>query len=177
MKKTLIFGAGGFGREILSQIKDSHDVIGFLDNDEKRIGEFVDGVEILGNASITQKVEYDEVMLGTLAMSIVDQLVEAGVPREKINTEIISVRINARLNFIHDFASGFSSEFLSRCCVAEGGYCVGSLLKRLMLLFQNLSCIYLTRLKGLTIEMLKLKRKGVILYLPQGILPLQVRNL
>lgn len=176
MKKTLIFGAGGFGREILSQINDSHDVIGFLDNDDKRIGEFVDGVEILGNASITQKVDYDEVMLGTLAMSIVDQLVEAGVPREKINTEIISVRINARLNFIHDFASGFSPEFLAQCCVAEGGYCVGSLLRRLTQLFQDLSFICLIHLKGLIIEILKLKRKEAILYLPQGILPLLARS-
>ena len=121
MKKVLIFGAGGFGREILMQINKDNEVIGFLDNDLSRKGESVDGVEIIGNATATNEIEYDEIVLGTLAMSIVKQLVDAGVPREKINTDIISVRINARLNFLKDYASRFSAEFLSGLCVAEGG--------------------------------------------------------
>lgn len=128
MKNTLIFGAGGFGREILAQVRDFCNVIGFLDNDRNRISEIVDGVKILGNAEVTKEIEYDEIILGTLAMSIVDQLVEAGVPREKISTDIISVRINARLNFLKDFASEFSQDYLKKACVAEGGYCVESLL-------------------------------------------------
>lgn len=135
MKKTLIFGAGGFGREILESIRDNHDVIGFLDNDKNRVGEFVDGIKILGNAEFTNCIDYDEIILGTLALSIVDQLLAAGVPKDKINTEIISVRINARLNFLKDFATEFSREYLKTLCVAEGGVLRGEFAKEINAVF------------------------------------------
>lgn len=135
MKKVIIFGAGGFGREILAQIKDSCEVIGFLDNDEKRVDELVDGVKILGNSLAIKNYEYDEVILGTLAMSIVGQLIDTGVPREKISTDFISVRINARLNFLKDYAAGYKRDILQNYCVAEGGVLRGEFAKEINRIF------------------------------------------
>ena len=38
MKKVLIFGTGSTGRRIFDEIKDSVQVIGFLDNDSTKWG-------------------------------------------------------------------------------------------------------------------------------------------
>ena len=162
MKRVLIFGAGGFGREILMQINKDNEVIGFLDNDLSRKGESVDGVEIIGNATATNEIEYDEIVLGTLAMSIVKQLVDAGVPREKINTDIISVRINARLNFLKDYASRFSSEFLSGLCVAEGGVLRGEFAKEINLIFPKCDLFLFDTFEGFDSRDIKVeKEKGL----------------
>jgi hypothetical protein len=119
MKKILIFGAGGFGKEIYEKIRNKVDVIGFLDNDLSKIGQDVDGVKILGNAQYLSNIEYDEVIVGTMALTIVDQLIEVGVPRNLINTEYINVRIYGRLNFLYDFAG--ICDYNENLCVAEGG--------------------------------------------------------
>ncbi|MDR2408825.1 MAG: hypothetical protein LBE13_12050 [Bacteroidales bacterium] len=35
-EKVFIFGSSGTGQSIMQQIKETHDIIGFLDNDAKR---------------------------------------------------------------------------------------------------------------------------------------------
>lgn len=127
-KRVLIFGAGGFGREILSEVQQIYFVVGFLDNDQKRWGKKVDGVSIIGSVEQLEKVDFDEIILGTMALSIVDQLVECGVPREKININYISLRINARINYLRDFAE-INQDRAGNYCVAEGGVFQGEFSK------------------------------------------------
>ena len=60
MRKLIIIGAGGFGREILdtlnyiNSIKKSYEIIGFVDN-IKSIGTIVNGLEVLGNDEALEK--------------------------------------------------------------------------------------------------------------------------
>jgi len=60
MRKLIIIGAGGFGREILdtinyiNSINKSYEIIGFVDN-IKSIGTIVNGIEVLGNDEVLEK--------------------------------------------------------------------------------------------------------------------------
>ena len=56
MKKILIFGAGGSGREIFKliqeinlYIKDSWKVIGYIDSNKKLLGKKIDGIKVISN--------------------------------------------------------------------------------------------------------------------------------
>lgn len=50
MKRVVILGAGGFGREVLSflQLDDSVDVAGFIDPDPAITGQVLNGIPVLG---------------------------------------------------------------------------------------------------------------------------------
>ena len=57
MKKILIFGAGGSGREIFNLIqeinlykKDSWKVIGYIDSNKKLLGKKIDGIKVISNS-------------------------------------------------------------------------------------------------------------------------------
>ncbi len=60
LKRVLIIGAGDAGEKILREIKAhkelNYDVIGFLDDDPKKIGKTIHGVKILGTVSSLNKV-------------------------------------------------------------------------------------------------------------------------
>lgn len=71
MKKVIIFGAGGFGKEVFYEVKGKMNVIAFADNDSLRWGEELEGIPIIGNSEIVITLEHDEVILGTTAYSIV----------------------------------------------------------------------------------------------------------
>lgn len=51
MRRLVILGAGGFGREVLGLIRDigAFDVVGFLDQDPSLLSATVDGCAVLGN--------------------------------------------------------------------------------------------------------------------------------
>ena len=53
MNDIILVGAGGFGREVLWQIKEhcskDFNVIGFVDNSPELIGQSIEGVPVLGN--------------------------------------------------------------------------------------------------------------------------------
>lgn len=132
MKSCLIFGTGSTGRRIYNSIKDSHKVIGFLDNDKSKWGGNIDGIPIIGNADGISDINYDEVIVGVLpAMDIIKhQLIVAGVPDNKINTEYISTQVNARINFVRDFSLMYKEQ-IGDSCVAEGGVYQGDFAKEI----------------------------------------------
>ena len=130
MKKVIIFGAGGFGKEVFYEVKGKMNVIAFADNDSLRWGEELEGIPIIGNSEIVITLEHDEVILGTTAYSIVEQLINAGEPQQKINTKYMDVRINARINFIRDLADIHKNNY-KKGCIAEGGVFQGEFSREL----------------------------------------------
>ena len=64
MKKLVIVGAGGFGREIAWQIqknrfiKYNYDILGFVDDDKSKLHTYVNGYEVIGN--LEWLVQYED---------------------------------------------------------------------------------------------------------------------
>lgn len=143
MKKTLIFGAGGTGKQIYDQIKNSADVIGFLDNDPLLWNTEFNNLPVLGNDNVLTAVEYDEIVVASLTglKAIEDQLLNVGVPAEKIRTEYAAVRYYARGNFLHNFAE-LNKEKAKQYAVAEGGVFQGEFAKEINSCFPD-SKLYL----------------------------------
>ncbi len=123
MKRTVIFGAGRTGQRILEEIKGEAEVVAFIDNDKTKWGDMIAEIPIIGNAESLSDLIYDEVLLGTLAGSdaMKKNLLDAGVPIEKINSNYILASVVARKCFIEDFATLCEPIDKSDLCIAEGG--------------------------------------------------------
>jgi sugar O-acyltransferase (sialic acid O-acetyltransferase NeuD family) len=50
MRKAIIVGAGTYGQVYAEYLKDIYDVVGFVDDNEKLIGNVVNGIKVLGNS-------------------------------------------------------------------------------------------------------------------------------
>ncbi len=125
MKKIVIFGAGNLGGVLASELSEKNEIIGFLDNNESLWGSKVGGVEVLGGVSKLKELIYDEIVIASTMRfdEIRESLLEEGISDDKFNKEIqnrLLVEVQARVNFLRDFASIHQEEDMS-VCVAEGG--------------------------------------------------------
>lgn len=84
----------------------------------------IDGVKILGDASVLSRIEYDEIVIASTMRyeEIKKSLIDFGIKEEKFNRTIqarLMVEIQARINFLRDFANMYAEK--NDLCVAEGG--------------------------------------------------------
>lgn len=122
MRRTLIFGAGSTGVLAYEDIKDSCEVVGFLDNEKEKWGQVINGIPILGNVDILASLEYDEIFVASLTggYTIQEELLNAGVDPGKISMKYVSTRVEARINFLRDYVQLVPDE-MKNYAVAEGG--------------------------------------------------------
>jgi hypothetical protein len=82
--QVLIFGIGVAGRAIYRQIKSTHNVIGFIDNNKKLDGTKYDE-KVIYHPKRLSNIEFDKiVMSGVWVESMLKQLEELGIPKSKI---------------------------------------------------------------------------------------------
>lgn len=132
MKKIWIFGAGRTGENIYKQLRASADVQGFLDNDSSYWGKVKEGLPIIGPPEALQGRTYDEVVIASsTALPVMrKQLLDAGVEPLRINSSFVETQVNARVNFLRDFASMRIGK-PAGCAVAEGGVFQGEFAKEI----------------------------------------------
>lgn len=140
MKKYLIFGAGNLGVVLARELTQTDIVVGFLDNNRKKWGEVVEGITVLGNASVLDEVEYDEIVIASTMRyeEIKKSLVEYGIGEEKFNKSIqtrLMVEIQARVNFLRDYSKTHADN--QKLCVAEGGVFQGMFAAEINKYFPN----------------------------------------
>lgn len=142
MKKVLIFGAGSTARRIFDEIKSDVAVAGFLDNDKAKWGSEIEGIHILGNAKACNSVDFDEVIIASLTGydDMREELLAAGVEPSRINRTFVDTQVNARLNFLRDYASSVTES--PALAVAEGGVFQGEFAKEINRAFPQ-SSLYL----------------------------------
>lgn len=132
MKKIIIFGAGGMGQDIYSEIKDNVNVIAFWDNGDKNKGD-IDGVAI---EKPNNKRLFDKVILGACYPSMKKQLLEMGIPEEKIDEQYVARRVTTRINFLKNFSKLVSTMGIEGD-VAEAGVFQGEFAKYINSFFKD----------------------------------------
>jgi FlaA1/EpsC-like NDP-sugar epimerase len=70
LKKTLVYGAGSAGRQLVSALANSNElkVVGFLDDDDRLHGQVLQGQEIYSSLKIADLIKSKEVQLVLLAL-------------------------------------------------------------------------------------------------------------
>lgn len=75
LKKTLVYGAGSAGRQLVSALANSNElnVIGFLDDDDKLHGQILQGQKIYSSLKIADLIKLKEVELVLLALPTISR--------------------------------------------------------------------------------------------------------
>ena len=138
MKKVLLFGTGSTGRRIYDEIKENTEIVGFLDNDTSKWGSRIEDVPVIGNGENLDNISFDEIIVCSLPgmSAIKKQLIDMGIPGNMINIDYISTQVNARINFLHDFAN-LHKNLSSDICIAEGGVYQGDFAKEINTCFPH----------------------------------------
>lgn len=96
MKKLVIVGAGGFGREIAWQIqknkfvKYNYDILGFVDDDENKINTYVNGYKVIGNLDwLLQYEDFISVVVCIADVNIRKKIIQALKKNPKIDFPVI----------------------------------------------------------------------------------------
>ncbi|MCR5592010.1 MAG: class I SAM-dependent methyltransferase [Lachnospiraceae bacterium] len=118
--KVLIYGAGMVGEQIYRNIKDEHEVVGFLDSNAEKKGRLVNGIKILGGVEALSGVDYDRIYIAsTFWKEIKKALMEAGVDEDRMVVDIPEdVDSPVRNTFLECYAKLFAGTTLA---AAEGG--------------------------------------------------------
>jgi len=91
--KILLFGAGLVGRQVLAQYLDRFHVLAFADNDPKKHNGTISDIKIIHPEQIKQ-FNYDYIVITSTSIEpIQNQLLELGVPKDKIKLYIDHVAI------------------------------------------------------------------------------------
>jgi FlaA1/EpsC-like NDP-sugar epimerase len=75
LKKTLVYGAGSAGRQLVSALANSNElkVVGFLDDDDRLHGQVLQGQEIYSSLKIADLIKSKEAQLVLLALTSVSR--------------------------------------------------------------------------------------------------------
>lgn len=107
------------------------------------MGGAIEGVLIVGGFEKAAALECDEIIIASLAGkdTIYRQLLDAGVPAGRINMSYVQTTIEARINFLRDYAFIYKDKIKS-LPVAEGGVFQGDFAKIINETFSS-STLYL----------------------------------
>ena len=84
MKKVLIFGTGESKNEFLRVKNINISVVAYVDNDKRKWGTYIDGVEII-NPNKIQEYEYDYIVIASQYIcDIYNQLIKNNISSDKI---------------------------------------------------------------------------------------------
>ena len=107
LKKTLVYGAGSAGRQLLSALANSNEykVVGFLDDDDRLYGQVLQGQKIYPPLKIADLIKSKEVQLVLLALPSISRSRRNEILKNLVNyplkvqtlptvTEIIQKKVN-----------------------------------------------------------------------------------
>lgn len=139
MMKTVIFGAGNLRSVLTFKLSQTREVICFLDNNPQKWGTSVDGIPVLGNASVLSDLIYDEIVIASTMRfdEIKRGLLDAGISEDRLNQEIQARLLNeiqARVAFLQSFAE-MHKNVDGEYAVAEGSVFQGMFSREINLCF------------------------------------------
>ena len=132
-----VFGSGSTGKFILHLVEEQYKVIGFIDNNHKRWGMAVEGYEIYSPEKLKTS-GFDGVVIASLPglNEITKQLLELGIPKEKIIKDFIETSVKSRIVFLDKLGELFMEQALGGS-VAECGVFQGEFAYEINRVFPN----------------------------------------
>ena len=127
MKNALCFGAAGGGERLFDEISQRYTLIGFVDNDKRKVGGNIRGVEIY-EPKVGLKMDWDIIVITSAPgmESIKHQLLNMGVDRGRIDTSFIENPLISRITFLKRMAQ---IQNIKTASVAEVGVFEGDFAK------------------------------------------------
>ena len=121
LPKVFIFGAGAVGQYVLRSTRKRYQMIAFLDNDESKWGNDVDGFPVC-DPKLVLETDYDMIIIASPPglVTITEQLLGLGVSRNKICTEYVDFSVKSRIVFLEKLGALFHEQNI-RGCMAECG--------------------------------------------------------
>lgn len=117
MKRIIIFGAGGMGKEIYNEINNHVQVVAFWDNAAEENAEY-EGIPIC-KPEIEMGRSVDRIILGACYPSMREQLIEMGLEEDVIEDKYVERRVVSRIKFLESFAT-LAKENIKGCCAEAG---------------------------------------------------------
>ena len=121
-RKVVVFGATSSAKELYKEIGQKYDIIAFCDNDRSKWGGGgYNNIKVI-DPKLLSEIHWDEIVINSLSsMNIIKrQLLDMGVPENKINTSYVDFEVRARATFLRDYATiVYDSDVHG--CVAEAG--------------------------------------------------------
>lgn len=137
MKKALIFASGSTALRLLPRIKKDYEIIAFLDNDKKRWGMKVAGLEVFPPQKWCE-FKFDSIVIASLPglYVIYNQLRDLGVQEQCIDKHYIENSVESRVLFLKSLALEFEERNILGA-VAEGGVFQGEFAKEINAAFPD----------------------------------------
>lgn len=137
MQNAICFGAGGGATRLFEQISKKYNIIGFTDNDSKKIGKEIYSVRIYG-VNECLKLEYDKIVITSAPGldSIKKQLNELGFEENMIDDSFVTAPLESRRVFLEKLAL-MQKDLDESVCVAEAGVFEGDFAKYINSYYSN----------------------------------------
>jgi hypothetical protein len=134
-RKVFIFGSTSTGKFVLHSVEEQYEVLGFLDNDSRRWGLTVEKYEVFSPEKL-QSVSFDEVVIASLTgiNEITKQLLEMGIPKDKIIRDFIETTVKSRIIFLEKLGEIWQDKQMEGS-IAEGGVFQGEFAREMNRVF------------------------------------------
>lgn len=148
MKTAIIYGSTGTGQNVYSQVKEKYDVLYFVDENPKRIGEKNGELEIKAREKILED-RPDIVVMGQLTgyEEAAHWLIANGVPEEKVLCQYVDLPARARKDCLEKIAVIFREKKVQGA-VAELGVYRGDFAKVINGTFLDRKCYLFDTFEG-----------------------------
>ena len=122
MLKAYLFGAGGGGARLYDRVKEQYDIVGIVDNDERKWGTMFRDYEIGVPEKCLKQSVYDVIVLTSAPGrdSIIHQVLEYGIAENRIITAYIDQPLESRRIFLKSL-SVLMREYDQNVSIAEAG--------------------------------------------------------
>lgn len=130
MLRAYLFGAGGGGARLYDSVKAQYEIVGIVDNDERKWGTQFQNLRVgAPEENLTQAV-YDVIVLTSAPGrdSIIKQLCGYGIAENRIITSFIDQPLESRRIFLKNL-SALMKDFDRKISVAEAGVFQGDFAK------------------------------------------------
>lgn len=137
MLNVICFGAGGGAIRLFEQISNKYNIVGFTDNDARKIGGRVNGITVYGIDECL-KLNYDKIIITSAPGldSIKAQLSELGIAENVIDDSFVTTPLESRRIFLEKLAFLYK-DLEENACVAEAGVFEGDFAKYINKYFPN----------------------------------------
>lgn len=123
MKKAIIYGATGTGKNVYRECASKYQVVYFVDGDPKLWGQYVYGVEVKGIDSLSVE-DADVILLGVLTgqEQVMEELTSKGFSEEQIVSRYVDLAARARRDSIEKISIIFERKKVKGAIAELGVY-------------------------------------------------------